>query len=255
MIHGEDVHSGKWSDAVVLFDDGVFTAIWGRYEEGPKRVLGLRWNGDDKDNGDIGYPKTFGHPTWFVVPTEITGAVLSSLLERVWKGGHGIGKADEITSAYQEFTQQIFVRQPMLVVALYAAQSKGKTSTLNALIDLIVAKEGKVLFEEPSGGQDRQVVLNYKGLIVGVCTGGDVGDIVDVNFKMFDDFRCDVAFCATRKRSDSSSWTQFWEHTGKRGVRYAVEEKVASPNDSTAEQQAVDNSKRAHELLEQYLCC
>lgn len=241
----------KWSaDTKIIFDDGEFSAIWGKYDNGPRNVLGLRWNGSEDW---IGFSSTRGVPTWFVVPTPITGAVLSSLLERVLKGGYGADKVEAITSSYREFEQQIFSRQPMLVIALFAAQSRGKTSTLKALIELLLKKGARTLYSDNCCGVDKRVVLNYKDFIVGICTGGDEGGVVERNFEVFNQYQCDVAFCATRKRSDSSSWVQFWANTRKRGVRHEIEEKKASAAGSSEAQQTADNLQRAQELFTKYL--
>ena len=94
----------KWSaDTKIIFDDGEFSAIWGKYDNGPRNVLGLRWNGSEDW---IGFPSTRGVPTWFVVPTPITGAVLSSLLERTLGENGDVGMSHEIVNAYQDFLWQ-----------------------------------------------------------------------------------------------------------------------------------------------------
>ena len=249
-MKGNEVKSSKWSDASVVFDDGEFSTIWGRYDDGKRKVLGLRWNYGE---GEIGFPSSSGHPTWFVVPSEITGAVLASLLERVYKGGPSIGDADALALAYKDYSQQIPSREPMLAVALYAAANNGKTKTLNALIRLLLAAEGEMLEEIKLGGEDRQVVLNYDGRIVGVGTGGDLGGVVSENFKFFKKHRCDIVFCATRKRSDSSSWEAFWNDTAKMGVRYeAIEKDYAHAGATEAEQETV-NTYQARCLMGTFL--
>src|SRR5665213_664761 len=63
-MDGIDVRPQKWADDLILllFDDGVYSVIWGRYEGTP--ALGVRWN--DAENPPIGYPSLFGHPMWYV---------------------------------------------------------------------------------------------------------------------------------------------------------------------------------------------
>ena len=38
----------------------------------------MRWNGGENDSG---YPKTFGHPVWFIIPKDMTFILSKSLLE------------------------------------------------------------------------------------------------------------------------------------------------------------------------------
>ncbi|HOF62574.1 MAG TPA: hypothetical protein PLM82_13440 [Candidatus Latescibacteria bacterium] len=44
MPAGKDVRPEKWSNVLDLYDDGEYSAIWGNYDENPKRCLGVRWN-------------------------------------------------------------------------------------------------------------------------------------------------------------------------------------------------------------------
>jgi uncharacterized protein (TIGR02145 family) len=44
MPKGKDVTHEKWSNEVVLFDDGCYSAVWGNYENSPEKNLGVRWN-------------------------------------------------------------------------------------------------------------------------------------------------------------------------------------------------------------------
>jgi hypothetical protein len=57
----------------VLYDDGEYSVIWGKYDN--VRALGTRWNGE----GDNGYPSLFGNPMWFVEPDFIAIAILQRL--------------------------------------------------------------------------------------------------------------------------------------------------------------------------------
>lgn len=58
----------------VLYDDGTYSVIWGKYEN--NKSLGVRWSGA---NG-VGYPSQGGHPTWYVEPDFIAVAILQRLL-------------------------------------------------------------------------------------------------------------------------------------------------------------------------------
>jgi hypothetical protein len=41
-------------------------------------VLGWRWNGEQGD--DIGYPKLFDNPVWFILPVELSIPIAKSIL-------------------------------------------------------------------------------------------------------------------------------------------------------------------------------
>ena len=60
----------SWIDTDIVFDNGWFSAVWGRSSSSystlyGQSALGIRWKGglDDK-----GYPCSFGHRVYFVVP-------------------------------------------------------------------------------------------------------------------------------------------------------------------------------------------
>lgn len=61
----------------VIFNQPDFSIAWGLWQ-GEHPRLAMRWNGDD--TGDAGYPKTFGHPVWFLIPKELRVPFLRTLL-------------------------------------------------------------------------------------------------------------------------------------------------------------------------------
>jgi hypothetical protein len=77
MPAGSDVRPLKWEDVIDLYDDGQYSAIWGRYEGNP--CLGVRWNGAE---GECGYPSQGGNPLWYVEPEFTTKQILLTLLDR-----------------------------------------------------------------------------------------------------------------------------------------------------------------------------
>ena len=66
----------------VLFDDGEYSAIWGKYQDQP--ALGVRWNGGT----DRGYPGQGGHPTWYVEPDFIAVTILHRLFTSAIETGN-----------------------------------------------------------------------------------------------------------------------------------------------------------------------
>lgn len=73
------VDDKKWKDVSVLFDDGDFSVIWGKFSENnsiDEPYMGMRWNG----KGDkVGYPQFSFNPRWLVIPDSISILVLKGL--------------------------------------------------------------------------------------------------------------------------------------------------------------------------------
>jgi hypothetical protein len=73
-----DVRPKKWSDLVVLFDNGWYSVVAGNYEGRP--AMGERWNGE---GGGLGFPSHGEYPTFHVVPEFLRLAILRGLYEKL----------------------------------------------------------------------------------------------------------------------------------------------------------------------------
>lgn len=49
----------------IVYEDDHFAVAYGEDSKGNKRMA-MRWKGDGTAN--MGYPKTFGNPQWFLLP-------------------------------------------------------------------------------------------------------------------------------------------------------------------------------------------
>ncbi|WP_421753051.1 hypothetical protein [Croceimicrobium sp.] len=49
----------------IVYEDEYFAVAYGMDSKGNKRMA-MRWKGDGNTN--MGYPKTFGNPQWFLLP-------------------------------------------------------------------------------------------------------------------------------------------------------------------------------------------
>jgi hypothetical protein len=76
MPRPQDVNPRNFKVLSVLYDDGSFSVARGVWEDGVER-LGMRWNGEGEDSG---YPKTFGKPVWFVLPTSLSDPIARALM-------------------------------------------------------------------------------------------------------------------------------------------------------------------------------
>jgi hypothetical protein len=70
----------KWTNTIILYDNGYYSAIWGSFDGGLDRCLGVRWNGEVND---VGYPNQGGNPLWYVEPKFLTEPILLSLLSNL----------------------------------------------------------------------------------------------------------------------------------------------------------------------------
>ena len=78
MPSGDTVRPGRWSDMKVLFDNGEYSVISGRYDG--QLNLGERWNGE---GGEAGFPSQGGNPLWHVVPGFLAIPILHGLLDEL----------------------------------------------------------------------------------------------------------------------------------------------------------------------------
>jgi hypothetical protein len=82
MLRGSDVRPQRWSRVIDLYDDGIYSAIWGSYNEDNQRCLGVRWNGNDTDE-PYGYPSQGGNPLWYVEVDFLIRPILCGLLGEI----------------------------------------------------------------------------------------------------------------------------------------------------------------------------
>ena len=77
-MKAKDVNPWNFKVKSILYETASFSIAYGEWKE-EYDCIAMRWNGEDKH--DAGYPKTFGHPVWFIIPDELTVAISKSLLE------------------------------------------------------------------------------------------------------------------------------------------------------------------------------
>lgn len=92
-----------------------------------------------------------------------------------------------------------------LLIVLHGSSDSGKTSALSELIDMMHPRS-KWMFElERLPNQDRRVVLERKGLIIGVSTIGDNSPEINKSFERFSPFDCDIVVIAAHSSVDCSA--------------------------------------------------
>lgn len=78
MPAGKNVRPSKWSQIIDLYDNGTYSAIWGKYATSPNegRCLGGRWNGE---NSHKGFPNVCGNSVWHV-ENDVTPSMTKGLI-------------------------------------------------------------------------------------------------------------------------------------------------------------------------------
>lgn len=85
------------------------------------------------------------------------------------------------------------------IIGLKGSAKKGKTETLNHLIDLLEIATGQQTAPTPQPeGHDRKRSFTYNGNKVSICTAGDNLSELLANKKYFEDEKCDIAISAAR---------------------------------------------------------
>lgn len=90
-----------------------------------------------------------------------------------------------------------------IAIALYGSGEKGKTTTLNLLIDLIISEITGFPFELKSETElkiDRRISFDFHGQKVGICTWGDNENELKTNCEFFEKEKCTFIVTATRSK-------------------------------------------------------
>jgi hypothetical protein len=96
-MNPENVNPNNFKLENILFNNTNFSIAYGKWENRNK-VIAMRWNGNKED--DKGFPKTFGHPMWFIIDDDIKLSILKSLV------GLKNSDDDKIQNAIDEILQE-----------------------------------------------------------------------------------------------------------------------------------------------------
>jgi len=72
-----DVQTNKFKPVKILSDHDGFAIAIGETEDGDV-AMGMRWNGDEES--PIGFPQTYGNPTWLILPDHVSEVMSIALL-------------------------------------------------------------------------------------------------------------------------------------------------------------------------------
>lgn len=77
MANPENVNPEKFKVIRVLYNYDDFSISYGTWTPNGTRQIAMRWN-DGYDGS--GYPKTFGHPQWFLITEHLAKVLLTGVL-------------------------------------------------------------------------------------------------------------------------------------------------------------------------------
>lgn len=83
------------------------------------------------------------------------------------------------------------------VIALYGAANRGKSTTLNILMDLLVEVSDYCNLEKNCDGKGLFVIKNKT---IGVCTSGDNQEEIKNNIEFFKKNECEIIVTSTRTK-------------------------------------------------------
>ena len=93
-----------------------------------------------------------------------------------------------------------------VLYVLQGAGEKGKSSTLNILIDELVKKypnATKRILEQDISCDQKVIFDNLNGHIIGIETQGDPNSRLPESLNDFEKAQCDIIFCACRTRGST----------------------------------------------------
>lgn len=76
MPRPAEVNPSNFRVEQIVYETEVFSIASGIWEDG-RSHLAMRWNGEGEN---IGYPKLFNNPVWFIIPRELAIPILKSIL-------------------------------------------------------------------------------------------------------------------------------------------------------------------------------
>lgn len=247
----------KWTDVTLIYDNGVFSVIAGFYDGGASPAYGVGWNNIPSDFGNIPHPDRLEQQDWFVLPPVLVEPILHALLSDSLKKLPFNRWQSPILKTLRDVSLHVCPNTIQRAIVLFGASNTGKTMTLNALIDLLAAEatkpgQGEIVatdsgtYNPTTKTGDRCVAIRVFGKLVVVETAGDEAEAVQKGIDYAHRFNADIVVSATRKRSDSSSWSAFFDFVSKAGVYYEAVEKIWLNDATLAQSQA---QKQAEELF------
>lgn len=133
-------------------------------------------------------------------------------------GGKTTERIRKMDSCMQNLAEAVRTSHSKQAIALCGAANTGKTHTLKKLADWFRDRDANIIAMKDMGnGRDELWAFVYQDVCIGIATGGDNQELITAAFTFFAANACDIVYCSTRYRADSSSWTEFQKECSNRG--------------------------------------
>lgn len=127
-------------------------------------------------------------------------------------------KNEEMDSSMQKLVETVRASRSKQAIALCGAANTGKTHVLKKLSNWFRDRDAIIIAMKDMGnGRDELWAFGYQDVCIGIATGGDNQELITAAFTFFAANACDIVYCSTRYRADSSSWTEFQKECSSRG--------------------------------------
>lgn len=77
MPRPHEVNPRNFTVSKVLYNAKGFSIVYGQWQDGNYH-LAMRWDGEP---GQLGFPQSFGNPTWLLLPDELSVPITKALLD------------------------------------------------------------------------------------------------------------------------------------------------------------------------------
>lgn len=136
-----------------------------------------------------------------------------------------------------------------VLYVLQGAGEKGKSSTLNILIDELVKKypnATKRILEQDISCDQKVIFDNLNGHIIGIETQGDTNSRLPESLNDFEKAQCDIIFCACRTRGSTVDTIQNF------ATHYSYTVKIIKQTyEKNSSKQITSNTNVAHSMIRQ----
>lgn len=131
------------------------------------------------------------------------------------------------------------------IIGLWGAGNKGKTTTLNMLIEWYFENSNMNIVEDIDMETDRFVALTWKGTRIVICTAGDYWESEEENIAFFKEQNADI--CVAASRTKGGSVDKLEAFAKRQGIEIDWIEKTYA---ETEKEQAKANKQDMQTLLE-----
>lgn len=135
------------------------------------------------------------------------------------------------------------------VFVLKGKRDTGKTQKLKNLIHLFMSYPRSCVIQSAKNNNDILVAFSYKGVQIGIATGGDNKKDLELNFKFFENQECAIVITAWSVYRNSSA-SKFYNSSKQYKLKDIIKYKPASDEFEKAN---LDQAKIIYSKVEKFI--